>query len=188
MAAKRALAIGTVLAACGWAAWLFGSVDWAGASRASTPQYAPDTALLSIAESLESREQRLRTYLIEIEKGATSAGRTSAQPARPPASRDIFGGSTRSTPAVSEDGLELIYVDPAGAPKPPKPEFPATRFKLTGVILGQDPRAFVKDTVENKSVSVRIGDRLAEGVVKSIKEREIALEGEFGRAVLKRGE
>ena len=184
MTIKRVLAIGMLILTCGWAAWLFGSVNWAGAQKEQVDiGYSADTGLMAVADSLESKEKTIRNYLQEVEKGATTS---SAQPHTPATrTRDVFR-SERVASGGDED-LETIYLDTSKPQERIKPTFPVERYKFTGVILGPDPRAFILDTVGKKSVSFRINDTLGDGTITSITAGEVVLSGKFGAVKLLRG-
>ncbi len=181
---KRSIAVGMLLLTCGWAAWLFGSVDWAGAQKERTDvDYSTDTALIAMTDSIEKTETNMKSYLQEIERTKADALPTTSSSASRK-SRDIFGGTRRS--ALSDDGLEVIHVESDLPAQKAKPTFPVERYKLAGVMLGPDPRAFVLDTVESRTLSLRINDKIADGIIKTILSDEVVITGKFGTAKLRK--
>ncbi len=188
MNARRALAGLMVLATGAWAAWLFGSVDWAGAQReAVSSEYVSDTGTLTLAEQSKSAEKAVRVYLQEAEQAKTNSNGAEPGMSEPRRSRDLFAGRQTGVDGASiDDGLDVIYLASPKIEEKPKPAFPVERYKLTGVMLGSEPRAFVRDTVENKSLMLRINDKIGEGAVTSISSDEIVVMGNFGKIVLTR--
>lgn len=185
---KSLLAAAMLLLTCAWAAWLFGSVDWAGAQKEYTPtEYAPDTATLSLNDITASTEKSMRACLQEADRVSATS---SANPVPSPKSRrpNLFGNSGRSSVSTgSPDGLEVIYLDSPKSEERVKPTFPADRYKLTGLIYGLGPAtAFILDVTENKSLKYHEGDRLANGTIKSISSDAVVITGDFGQVILNR--
>lgn len=186
MTIKAWIAVGMILLCCAWSAWLFGGVDWATAQKErGLLEYSPDTSVVTLSTSAESVEKTTRTFLED-------AGRINAAPERrietyaSRRSRDLFSGRRSSRATLSDDELDVIYVDAPKIEEKPKPAFPVERYKVTGVMLGPDPRVFVQDSADNKTRSYRIGDRIDNGTVQAISEEGATIVGDFGRLMLGR--
>lgn len=187
---KASLAFAMLLLTCAWAAWLFGSINWSGAQSNSgtSEEYAPDSAVISLTADAESVETSTRVYLQEVDRRSTMATSSKSETTDAGRSRDLFGGAGRpaAAPASDDADLEVKYLDTPKLVESPKPAFPTARFKLTGILLGPDPRAYVTDLSNNKSLSLRLGDKIDGGTVKTINENGVTVEGTFGAATLKR--
>ncbi len=186
MTAKSAIAVVMILVTCGWAAWLFGSVDWASAQRESIAlTHSSDTAVLSLSAQAESAEKSIRACLQDADRLAqahSSGGESSAAPR----TRDLFSRRQNSGGSTNTDDLEIINVESPQIAEKLKLMFPADRYKLTGVMLGPEPRAFVRDTIEGKTLALRLNGNLLDGTVASISLNEVVVTGNFGRAVIAR--
>lgn len=183
---RNAVAAAMVVATLGWASWLFGAADWARALDGAELTFEADAGLPGLIERVERVDAQTKKTAMAIQHVYEPDGEASREDRRE--GRDPFFGRVERTQESPQRSLtaqtKTTTAKPAEAKK--VEPFPVERFRLTGLIMGERPKAFVYDEDEKKSKTVAAGSRLANGTVASITESGVTVQGEFGTAVIAR--